>query len=442
MTAFAFIGPNVVAEGSWIIDDTGGDCELIGVWDPATLTCILSGNVFDTIEIASDGITLDGDGYTLSTETLTYGIKAIARSGITITNLAVNGFSNGIYFYTTSGSAVTGNSFSYNNIGIYMLSSSDGNTLSGNEFTDNFWAVFLHGSTGNTIGGNTFVGNDYAGIQISLADGNTVSGNTLSDNDILAITLYKSNGNTITGNTLSNNHYNINLEISDYNTISGNTATGGTLVGLYLKLSEGNTVSGNEAINNHFGFSMDDSTDNAIFGNTFSYNTYGIYVGGSPGNTLFHNNIVENTDQLWDDGSSNTWDNGEGEGNYWNDYLGEDLDGDGVGDTLLPHQTVDWYPLMSPWSPDPFEDIEKLKSYIYGLEIGKGIKNSLIKQLEAAENALSNGHEHTAVNILNAFINHVESLMEEQKLTEEQAQYMIASALKIIGLIEGTDSSP
>ncbi len=30
--------------------------------------------------------------------------------------------------------------------------------------------------------------------------------------------------------------------------------------------------------------------------------------------------------------------------------MGEDLDGDGVGDTLLPHQGVDSYPLIDPWN--------------------------------------------------------------------------------------------
>ncbi len=37
-----------------------------------------------------------------------------------------------------------------------------------------------------------------------------------------------------------------------------------------------------------------------------------------------------------------------GRGNYWDTYEGEDVDGDGVGDTLLPMASVDIHPLVDP----------------------------------------------------------------------------------------------
>jgi len=49
--------------------------------------------------------------------------------------------------------------------------------------------------------------------------------------------------------------------------------------------------------------------------------------------------------------SNNTWNNGC-EGNYWSNYNGSDLDNDGVGDTDLPWEGVDNYPLMNLyWNP-------------------------------------------------------------------------------------------
>ena len=92
---------------------------------------------------------------------------------------------------------------------------------------------------------------------------------------------------------------------------------------------------------------------------------------------------------------------------------------------------------MNVWSPDPVDAIGQLKAYIEELDIQQGTKNSLIKQLEAAENALANDQDNTAVNILNAFIHHVEALRKAGKLTQEQAEYIISSAQAIIDMIEG-----
>ncbi len=90
-----------------------------------------------------------------------------------------------------------------------------------------------------------------------------------------------------------------------------------------------------------------------VVGNTIEENYRGIYVStvGYWGNTIYHNNFIDNEGQVenWEYYHESAWDNGA-EGNYWSDYKGNDANGDGVGDTLLPHLNIDKYPLIRPWS--------------------------------------------------------------------------------------------
>jgi PKD repeat protein len=87
-----------------------------------------------------------------------------------------------------------------------------------------------------------------------------------------------------------------------------------------------------------------------VIGNSVLYNPTGIYVtGSSQYNVFYRNNIIDNEVQVFPAlGSHTLWNNGV-EGNYWNCYEGIDLNGDGIGDTELPH-LVDNRPLMEPWS--------------------------------------------------------------------------------------------
>jgi parallel beta-helix repeat protein len=84
---------------------------------------------------------------------------------------------------------------------------------------------------------------------------------------------------------------------------------------------------------------------NTAAGNTVSGCGGGISVHGN-GNLLYHNNLLYNGVQAEDDGN-NQWDDGS-EGNFWSDYTGPDMDGNGIGDVPYAIQPNGWdrYPLM------------------------------------------------------------------------------------------------
>ncbi|MGF3521812.1 MAG: right-handed parallel beta-helix repeat-containing protein [Candidatus Bathyarchaeia archaeon] len=137
-------------------------------------------------------------------------------------------------------------------------------------------------------------------------------------------------------------------------------------IGMYI-WSSNNTITGNAVTDNIVGILLS-GDHNTITKNYIAHNEQGIFFGvNTPGNeplniVLTHNSFVENTVQFSGcfcetynpQEAVHTWDDGS-RGNYWSDYNGFDVNGDGVGDGpyVIDPQNQDRFPLMQPEATPP-----------------------------------------------------------------------------------------
>lgn len=123
--------------------------------------------------------------------------------------------------------------------------------------------------------------------------------------------------------------------------------------GIFLSESNFSDVIENVIIDNYAnGIKTSGSCYNHIVANNITNNPNGVWITSaeSQNNALYRNNFIGNPTQVERFGNATIWDNGA-EGNYWNDYIGTDANGDGIGDTPYPDEYGwDNHPLIEPWS--------------------------------------------------------------------------------------------
>lgn len=221
-------------------------------------------------------------------------------------------------------------------------------------YSTHFAGISMNQSGGNMIY-NCNISNNAVGVLLSRGTNNTyIVGNIITDN-VKGIFLEDSYNTSIAGNFVnSNDESGIHLlSYSRHNMIYWNNFTNNGNYGIYLQgNSNNNTIFVNTLSFNAYGACIKGSRNNTIVGNTIINNQKGLYLCcGAYSNRIYCNNLMQNCEWNAYDSYDNFWDNGD-VGNYWDDYTGEDNNGNDIGDTpydILGGNNQDFYPLMSPW---------------------------------------------------------------------------------------------
>jgi parallel beta-helix repeat protein len=189
-------------------------------------------------------------------------------------------------------------------------------------------------------------------ITMGFCDDTKIEGNVLRDNGNSNVYVLRSTGTVVKENRISGTGSGWGIELHHTSgslvkeNVISNIRRGIPVYGLD---ATGNVIEKNLVEGCEIGISLEEECSGNLFRkNTLSGNETGATTTEDTyDNVLHHNDLLDNDTQA-DEAGANIWDDGQGEGNYWSDYEGEDLDDDGVGDTDLPHASVDWYPLMEP----------------------------------------------------------------------------------------------
>jgi len=199
---------------------------------------------------------------------------------------------------------------------------------------------------------------DYLGIKLDYGSNNIIT-NCEFKNNCLALLITGGSNNIIEDSEFKNNEFCVSLENTSSNMInlcsftsndwpiSFNGASSNTISSCIINKSVFAIILDSDFLN------VENSDDNIIIWNDIFDNMYGLYIYSGYNNIIHHNNFLRNDIMNARDNCTNIWYTDENPvgGNYWDDYTGEDQNGDGFGDTpyyILEGNNQDYYPFIKP----------------------------------------------------------------------------------------------
>jgi len=286
VTVSVFSNSDAYALKTILNNATGGDCTLrnIGNWNAATSTCTLTGHLGEGIEIADNGITLDGANKILTgNRNELIGVKIHNREQVTVHRLQLHLFQSSIDIQggklnSIRKNVVTSSLQAFDGCGICVISS-DNNEIVRNQVNDNALAgIIVRGGQRNQVSYNRVLRNGVASIRLI-----GTSMNMIASNMVVGPTNHHISGISV-------------HDLSSANIITENTVRDHPGSGIYLGPdANDNIVRFNDVYRNGLGIAVD-GQDNRIYCNDL--NNHGprfglLFQRGSP-NFVWMNNFYAN----------------------------------------------------------------------------------------------------------------------------------------------------
>jgi len=192
--------------------------------------------------------------------------------------------------------------------------------------------INLTGVQEATVAGNTL---NYCrdGIYMELCHDARVVGNEIQNSRYSVHTMWVDRG-VFSNNTVHDNLVGLAIMYTKYSEINNNRTYGNQTHGLLFTQTVRSEIKDNIIVGNTKGIFLYNSILNTIASNLIMNNQLGIHSwGGSEENTIAGNSFINNEVQVkYVASRGQKWDE-----NYWSDYLGWDMTGDGVGD--MPYES-------------------------------------------------------------------------------------------------------